>query len=454
MPDKEEIEATLDDAAGYVAHLVPYGGSFIRWLAISIAIGVPCGLLGAAFHVGVDRVTDLRLDHPLIIYALPLAGLVVVAIYRLFECEGLSTDSVIDQVHDGTGLRLKLLPAIFLSTIVTHLAGGSAGREGAALQMGGTIGLGIGRLFHLDERDGRTAVMAGMAAFFAALFGTPVAATIFAMGVITVGALYHMAFVPCLTASLAAYGISLSCGVGPTRFAVQAPGLAPDMLLRVGVLAWLAAMLSVVFCEVLHHAEHETRRLLPDPWLRAALGGALLLGLTLVTGSRDYNGAGMDVITRAIEGQEALPAAFALKLVFTVVTLAAGFKGGEVVPCFFIGATFGCVVGPLLGIPAGFAAAVGLVAVFCGATNCPIAATVLAIELFGGAGLTYYALTCGIAYTLSGYSGLYSSQRILYDKLKARFIDVHANAYHEGGYHRHDADTEGPESMEPPEAAE
>ncbi len=145
----------------------------------------------------------------------------------------------------------------------------------------------------------------------------------------------------------------------------------------------------------------------------------------------------MDVIVRAVEQGQAEPLAFLLKIVFTTITLSVGFKGGEVVPCFFIGATFGCVVGPLIGIPAGFAAAIGLISMFCASVNCPIASLLLALELFGGGGIIFFALCCGLSFVLSGYSGLYSSQRILYDKLKAKYIDVHANAYHEGGFERH-----------------
>jgi H+/Cl- antiporter ClcA len=215
------------------------------------------------------------------------------------------------------------------------------------------------------------------------------------------------------------------------------PELEPLMLLRVTLLAWFCAMLSTVFCAALHHGERMIARLLPNPWIRAVTGGCALLALTWLVGTTDYNGAGTDVITRAVEQGSAMPLAFAWKMLFTVITLSVGFRGGEVVPCFFIGATFGCVVGPLVGIPAGFAAAVGLISVFCGAINCPITSMVLAVEMFGGQGMTYYALCCGIAFVLSGYAGLYTSQRILYDKLKARYIDVYANSYHEGGFETH-----------------
>ncbi len=422
----------LESAGRYLRHLGLYAKALIKWLLVSTLVGVPCGLLGSAFHIGVEYATGLREAQPWVIWTLPAAGLLAVAIYRLFRVEGQGTNNILAEIQSGRGLKATLLPAIFLTTLLTHLTGGSAGREGAALQMGGTIGFGVGRLLRLDDRDLRTATMTGMAAFFSALFGTPLGATVFAMGVVSVGLLYHAAFLPCFIASLAAYYISLLLGVTPTRFAVAVPALTPLMLLRVAGLAALCAIVSVLFCGALHYTEANFRKHIPNPWLRAAVGGALLLGLTLLFGTADYNGAGMSVITAAVEQGQARPMAFFWKIVFTSLTLAVGFKGGEVVPSFFVGACFGCVVGPLLGLPAGFAAAVGLIAVFCGAVNCPMASMVLAVELFGAQGMLFYALACGLSYVLSGYTGLYSSQRILYDKLKAQFIDVHANAYREG----------------------
>lgn len=409
-----------------------YGRSLAKWLLLSALTGLGCGALGSAFHLGVEWATALRMSRPWVLYSLPLAGLAVTALYRLLRCEGQSTDSIIDQVQSGRGLSLRLLPAIFLSTLITHLAGGSAGREGAALQMGGSLGYSAGRLLRFDDKDLRTATMAGMAAFFSALFGTPLAAAVFAMGVISVGLVYHAAFFPCLLSSLCAYGLSRLLGVVPTRFAVAAPALTPLTLLQAAALSCLCAFLSVFFCAAIHGAEHGMKRLFKDPWLRALAGGAALLVLSLVFSGGTYNGAGMAQIRLAVEEGRALPWDFALKLLFTALTLSAGFKGGEVVPSFFVGAAFGCAAGPLLGLPAGFAAALGLVTVFCGAVNCPLASIFLALELFGDGGLLYFALGCALSYVLSGYSGLYSSQRILYDKLKAQFIDVHANAYEEG----------------------
>lgn len=403
-----------------------------KWVLVSVVTGVLCGLIGSAFHIGVEYATRFRGEHPWLLYCLPLFGLMIVALYRLLRAEGLSTNSILEEVHSGRGVSPGLVPAIFFATLLTHLGGGSVGREGAALQMGGTIGYQTGRLLRLDESDIRTTTTVGMAAFFSALFGTPMAATVFAIGITNVGRVYHASLFPCLVSSLTAYETSLLLGVKPTRFAVAAPASEPVMFLRVAALAVLCAFISVLFCEAIHGAEKLFAKRLLNPWLRVVTGGVLIAALTRLLGTTDYNGAGMAVIVRAVEQGEAAPAAFALKLLFTAVTLAAGFKGGEVVPSFFVGATFGCVAGPLLGVPATFAAAIGLVAVFCGAVNCPLASTFLALELFGADGMLYFALACALSFVLSGYSGIYSSQRILYDKLKAQYIDVRTNAHHAG----------------------
>jgi len=413
-------------------HTVLYIRAIFKWVLMAVLIGAACGVIGSVFHIGVHHATLLRADHPWLLACLPVLGLAIVGFYKLTRTEGQGTNDIIDAVHEGKKLSIWLLPAIFIGTTLTHLGGGSAGREGAALQMGGTIGQGFGRLFRLSDRDLRTATMTGMAAFFAALFGTPLAATVFAIVVISVGVMYHAAFIPCLTASLVAYGISILMGVEPTRFTVAVPQLETWMLVRVAALAVLCALVSVLFCEVIHLAEHQMKKRLPNAWVRVLVGGLAVVALTHLCGTTDYNGAGMEVITAAVEQGTVRPEAFLLKLLFTAITLAAGFKGGEVVPSFFVGATFGCLVGPFLGIPAEFAAAVGLVAVFCGATNTPLASTFLAVELFGAGGLLYFALACGISYMLSGYSGLYSSQTILYSKLEYQYINVHTNAYHAG----------------------
>ena len=429
------LKEYFDHLLAWWEHIESYIVALAKWVSVAITTGIFCGIIGSVFHHGVHIATELRAENPWLLWCMPVAGLAIVGFYKLTKTEGQGTNDIIEAVHHGKGLSILLLPAIFIGTILTHLCGGSAGREGAALQMGGTIGYHTGRLCNLDDRDMRTATLTGMAAFFSALFGTPLAATVFAIVVISVGIMYHAAFIPCFAASLVAYAVSIVMGVEPTRFDVAIPATDVSLVLRVGVLATLCAFVSIIFCKVIHVAEHQMKKRIPNSWTRVIAGGFAVAILTTICGTTDYNGAGMEVITAAVEEGTAHPMAFLLKILFTAVTLAAGFKGGEVVPSFFVGATFGCVMGPLLGIPAGFASALGLVAVFCGATNCPIASIFLAIELFGEGGLLYFALTCGISYMLSGYTGLYSSQTILYSKLKAQYINVRTNDHSEGKPH-------------------
>ena len=394
----------------------------VLWLVLAAAVGLVCGGVGTAFHLSVEAVTELRGEHGWILWLLPLAGLVIVALYKGTRCEGMGTNNVIRAVQSGEAVSPLLVPAIFLGTVLTHLCGGSAGREGAALQMGGSIGYNVGRLFHLSDHDRRTATVCGMAAFFSALFGTPLAATLFAMMVEDVGLTFSVAFVPGFLAALVAYGVSLACGISPTRFALaDAPALTADAVLKVMVLGAACAVVSRLFCGLLHFTEHELPKRLPNPWVRVAVGGIAVVALSYLMGVGRYNGAGMGVIAAAVEQGEALPWDFLCKALLTAVTLASGFKGGEVVPSFYIGATFGCAVGPLLGLPAGFSAAVGLVAVFCGATNTLIPSILMAYELFQGEGLELVALGCGVCYMLSGYHGLYSSQTFVTEKWASEY---------------------------------
>ena len=389
-----------------ITHYSLYVTALLKWLAVGALVGGVGGFVGALFHLGVDCATNVRLAHPWILYLLPLGGVVIALLYRLCRLEGAGTNAVIESVHFGKKIPTLLVPLIFVSTVITHLFGGG-------------IGYRTGTLLRLGEKDLPLATLCGMAGVFSALFGTPLTATIFALEVISVGVLYYAGLLPCITASLTGYYIALLMGVEPTRFTVAMPALAWPTLGLVAVLAVGCALVSILFCRGLHITEHLAARVLKDPFLRAAAGGCVIVAATLLLGTTDYNGAGMDVVARALSGQ-ADPWAWLLKLAFTAVTIGCGFKGGEVVPSFF-------VFGGLLGLPPAFAAAIGLVSVFCGAVNCPIASVILSIELFGSGGLVYFAAACALSYLLSGYCGLYSSQTILYSKLKAEFINVHTH---------------------------
>ena len=394
----------------------------LQWFFLAIPTGLICGLVGTLFHLSVERVTELRANQPWLLFLLPAAGLLITALYKATKCEGVGTNNVIRAVQSGEPVSILLVPAIFLGTVLTHLCGGSAGREGAALQMGGSIGWNVGTLLHLKDHDRRTATISGMAAFFSALFGTPLTAALFAMMVEDVGLTFTSAFVPAFTSALIAYGCSLAFGIAPTHFAITAPELTVWSAFLVILLGFACAAVSRLFCGLLHFMEHKVPQLLPNPWLRIFVGGVAVIAFSYLFGVGRYNGAGMGVITAAVEQGEALPWDFLCKIFLTALTLSCGFKGGEVVPSFFVGATFGCVFGPLLGLPAGFAAAVGLVSIFCGATNALIPSILMGFELFSGAGLELIALGCGICYMLSGHHGLYSSQTFVTNKLRSEYM--------------------------------
>ena len=394
----------------------------LQWFFLAIPTGLICGLVGTLFHLSVERVTELRANQPWLLFLLPAAGLLITALYKATKCEGVGTNNVIRAVQSGEPVSILLVPAIFLGTVLTHLCGGSAGREGAALQMGGSIGWNVGTLLQLKDHARRTATISGMAAFFSALFGTPLTAALFAMMVEDVGLTFTSAFVPAFTSALIAYGCSLAFGIGPTHFAITAPELTVWNAFLVILLGFACAAVSRLFCGLLHFMEHKVPQLLPNPWLRVFVGGVAVIAFSYLFGVGRYNGAGMGVITAAVEQGEALPWDFLCKIFLTALTLSCGFKGGEVVPSFFVGATFGCVFGPLLGLPAGFAAAVGLVSIFCGATNALIPSILLGFELFSGAGLELIALGCGICYMLSGHHGLYSSQTFVTNKLRPEYM--------------------------------
>ena len=427
---KEELKEELHEIRDELRHDVRSAEetvlTFFKWLIVAGITGLAGGAVGTTFHVSVQWAAQLRLRFPWLLFLLPLGGLAIAAFYAVNRMKNENTNTIIDSIHFGDRVPLMLVPCIYFATVITHLFGGSAGREGAALQIGGSIGNYIGRFFRLDDKDMRLATLCGMSAVFAALFGTPLTATLFALEVISVGVFYYSAFVPCIVAALIAYGVSVYCGVAPTRFALAVEPLQALTLGKTAVLAIAGSLMSIAFCLAMHGTEHLLTKRIPNQYLRIALGGLAIVGLTLLAGNQDYNGAGMEIISRAIEQGEAKPFAFFWKLLFTAITIGAGFKGGEVVPTFFIGAVLGCVAAPLIGLPAGFGAALGLVCVFCGAVNCPIASIVLSVELFGAGNLVYFALACGVAYMLSGYFGLYSSQKILYSKLKAEFINIHA----------------------------
>lgn len=406
-----------------ITHNVNRLKTSLKWVVFAILSGVLVGSVGTLFYLCMALVTLVRTKNPWLIFLLPVGGILIVGAYRLLHDErDTGTNLVLSAIHSGDELPLRMAPLIFISTLITHLFGGSAGREGAALQMGGSIGWNVGKLLHLSDYVRRTATISGMAAFFSALFGTPLTAALFAMMVEDVGLTFTSAFMPAFTSALIAYGVSLFFGIAPTNFVLNSiPHLTLETALQTALLGIACAAVTRLFCWTLHTLEHGIPKRIPNPWLRAFAGGAAVVAFSYLFGVGRYNGAGMAVIADAVEQGTALPWDFACKIFLTALTLAVGFKGGEVVPSFYIGATFGCIAGPWLGLPAGFAGAIGLVCVFCGATNALIPSILLGFELFGGQGLELIALGCGVCYMLSGHHGLYSSQTFVTNKLRPEY---------------------------------
>lgn len=398
-------------------HPEKYWKIFLKWGLLGVLMGGIGGLLGAFFHHALHFVTHIRGEHPWLILLLPVGGLVTIAIYRLFKLRNnRGTNEIIDAILNGDPVNPLIAPVIFLATATTHLFGGSAGREGAALQLGGSTASLLGRLLKLNENERTVLTMAGMSAVFAGLFGTPLTATFFCMEFASVGTVFSPALLPCYLAAFMASRVSASLGVHAETFLLEE--VVPFTFTvnwQMIVLSVLVGLLGIVMCYVFHEAEHFAAKRLPNPWIRILVGGILIAALTLLVGDHRYNGAGMDMALKAVGG-EADWFDFLMKLLFTAVTLSAGFKGGEIVPTFCIGATFGCLVGNLIGLDPGFAAALGLVGLFCSVTNSPFASIMLSIEMFGSANMQLFAFTCVIAFVISGNWGLYASQIIQFSK--------------------------------------
>ena len=418
-PALDSIKTNSKTAFNYVL-------AFVKWFVIALFLGIFGGILGSFFHISIDFVTDFRGEYPNIVLLLPLGSLVITVLYRLLSAnKKITTDRVIESVRKDKNIPLVMMPLIFAGTVITHLVGGSSGREGAALQLGGSMGYNIGKFLRLEKNDMHIIVMTGMSAVFAALFGTPVTAAIFSLEVTTVGFFHYAGLLPCIISSVTAVEVAKYFGLAPVRFdGIQFGTLTWDITLKVMLFSIMCAVVSILFCAAQKKCSLVLEKLVKNVYLRAVAGGFAVLLLTVLVGNGDYNGAGMNVISRAIAG-EADNFAFLLKIVFTAFTIAAGFKGGEIVPAFFIGSTFGCVMAPLLGMDPSFTAAIGFVALFCGVVNCPVASFILAVEVFGADGILFFAIACSVSYMMSGRFGIYHSQKIMYSKIEDEIIDKH-----------------------------
>lgn len=408
----------------YLGKLLKNLRVLVRWSFFSILTGLSVGAIATLFAYCFREVTAFRTGHTWLILLLPAAGLLIVFLYQTCQFkEDKGTNLVLTTLHAKTQIPFRMAPLIFVSTIITHLFGGSAGRAGAALQLGGSLGQQLGKMFRFDEKDQRVIVMCGMSAAFSAIFGTPIAASILAIEVASIGVMYYAALVPCVFSSLTASLFAVSMGIGPDTFTlIQIPEFQILPACKVIGLGLCCAVVSALFCISLHSMGDFYKKYLKNPYIRILVSSAVIILLTILLQTSDYMGAGFPVIGRAIEGTVS-PPAFLLKILFTSLTLAAGFKGGEIAPSFFIGATFGCLFGQLCGISPSLCAAVGMTAVFCGVTNCPVTSLLLSFEFFGYHAVPYFLIGISVSYLMSGYYSLYLDQKIIYSKYKTEFIN-------------------------------
>ena len=406
-----------------VAALSERLGVLARWITLGAVVGVFCGAASALFLWLLALATDYRAGHEALVYTLPLAGLAIGFVYERFgaSIKG-GNNLVIDTLHDeGPQLPLRMAPMVLVGTVLTHVFGGSAGREGTAVQMGASFADGLAHWLKVTPAMRRQLLAAGVAGGFGSVFGTPIAGTVFGLEFVVLGRLEYGALVPALVASVVGDLTTRALGIAHTHY--PAPphlSLTPLLLGKWVVFAFAVALVAAAFIELTHFLKRQGELRVPRLPVRMFVGGALVVALWKLFGTSDYLGLGVPTIVRAFE-DPTLPAyAFAAKLLFTAVTLGAGFLGGEVTPLFFVGAALGSVLAQWLGLPLALGAGVGMAAVFAAASNTPLALSLMAVELLGADVLPHVAIVCVLAYLLTGHRSIYPAQRVLHGKSGAR----------------------------------
>ncbi|QTE35006.1 voltage-gated chloride channel family protein [Mucilaginibacter gossypii] len=415
----------------------------LRWTVIIIPIAVVIGSAVALFLWLLSWAIHFRFAHNWLLFLLPLAGIAIFFIYKFFGGPAEKGNNlIIDEIHNpGGGVPKRMAPLVLITTIITHLFGGSAGREGTAVQMGGSLAQMIGKWLKLNEADTQTVLTAGIAAGFGAVFGTPLTGAVFAMEVLTIGRVQYNALLPCLIAGIVGDVTVATWGVHHTPYHIDIVPVIPhwfsgyistDLLLIIKTIVASIAfgLASYLFAKMVHGIKSFFTQYIKTPWLIPFIGGLIIIALTFVNGKPDYLSLGVDA---EHVGAVTIPSAFHAggadtwswlwKTIYTTVTLGTGFKGGEVTPLFYIGATLGNTLSGLLDAPVSLFAALGFIAVFAGATNTPLACTFMGIELFGGEHALLFAVACFTAYLFSGHTGIYGSQRIGVTKLTGGAAD-------------------------------
>lgn len=392
--------------------IVNYIKPFFFWLFFGAVTGAIGGVLGSVFVKSISFVTQLRAQHDWLIYLLPVGGLLSVAVYKLCKATDIGTNRVIESVKTTKTVPVLLHPAVFIGSVITHLFGGSAGKEGAALQLGGSIAAFIAKIFKFSEDSRHKLTVCGMSALFSAAFGTPLGACVFVIEVVQIGHIHASTLFASLVSSISAYLVSIALGVPPEKFELHfVSELNLSVLWRMAVIVAAVAAVGILFCHALHLSEKLFHKCFKNPYIRIFAGGVIIVLLTLLVGTRDYNGSGIGIIEGIFSGREVRPEAFLLKIIFTVITVGAGYKGGEIVPSFFIGASLGCTLAGVVGLTPEFGAAVGMAAIFSSVTNCPLATCLLCAEMFGAEGIIFFGIAAFAGYFFSSNTSLYTEQK-------------------------------------------
>lgn len=390
-------------------------GALVQWIGLGALVGVFCGAASALFLFLLAEVTDYRVSHEVIVYFLPLAGLIIGVLYARFgEPIKAGNNLVIDTIHDeGPEIPFRMLPMVLVGTVLTHLFGGSAGREGTAVQMGASMADYVSHRAKLSRELRVQLLAAGVAGGFGSVFGTPIAGAVFGLEFVVLGRIEYRALVPALIASVVGDMTTRGLGIVHTAYpAAPHVEISPILCLKWLVFAVAIALTSILFIELTHFLKRRGERHVKMLGLRMAIGGAIIVVLWKLIGTSDYLGLGVPMIVKSFNDPQMADWAFAAKLVFTAITLGAGFLGGEVTPLFFIGAALGGVLAPALGIPRELGAGVGMAAVFASASNTPLALSIMAVELLGANVLPHVVIVCVIAYLITGHRSIYPSQRV------------------------------------------